>query len=857
MKRKKIIKKFFSSFLSFIFMFMSLWIWNYTIAWMMDFNELKYEKMVSDYWFDNINNTQWDYLNNFINWTWVWQLGLDLNSILLYSVDWKSSEQLILDRTGFKNMIPKITDWELLLETISSYMKPAECETISCDLNSSWWIWYLWMAPNSEEFTDEWVYYTNSRFIDNYWLLKAKLDNLKSTISSKISVIDNALLSFSNSWISSSDKSELLNAIWSVSGWWSITVSMAPQVLRDLADNMETRWTNETISTLSSKAYFASEVWQLINFWDDVNTINHTSNLNGVDFNFKLMLVWLYDWDWSVDWDESKMADSLNSVSYTWSLIEVLSDPIFLTTKDLTKINHWSVSVWNPNKTIVLISNKNVTTETRIKIIVWFWVQVWSNVLNQIIKYDLDVAKNIYDNLPEQFRLDLFKEDNLKLDENFWPDVICLWDDNVNIDFLNKEDDNIWAVYLNRIAKEKDLSCISKLAKNLDWIELSKSIDLLNNSNFETEQINKYLKTSDDYLSYIQTKNILDWLRTEKTNYNKYYDLLFKLIESQDDWVLKTSPKIWASNSFSNEYLKDRIKDFLDDNLNQWQIKNYEIINLLWKENYSVLEKIFFENLHSEEKTNYFENLIIEEKLDKNLDWSLNNMNSYTQRFFKSLDRSYWLNLEISWKILSKFIDNQNLDIQSFINWTSKLEKWSYERNFLNSLDDDALEDAFDWLSILNDWDELKSYWLAWALWRICTKAEWEWDPLWRSSCVQFEEYEDYDPEDNIIKSQQEDEILKMYNRNDVYLYNINLINDEIVDSFHVNSDIIYKIWLMRWLDDNAFAFLESKNLTDSFISLTKDYHTIWDEDYNSNNWVNSTYLTWNEFTCFTTWVCN
>jgi len=169
-----------------------------------------------------------------------------------------------------------------------------------------------------------------------------------------------------------------------------------------------------------------------------------------------------------------------------------------------------------------------------------------------------------------------------------------------------------------------------------------------------------------------------------------------------------------------------------------------------------------------------------------------------------------------------------------------------------------------DAYSDLNWWDESKTYWLAWAMWRVCTTnnwdAEWtslssfEWDPVWRSACVSFEEYDDYDPEDTANKSSQEAEIKKMYNRDDIYLYIVNSSNDQWIVWYHNESDLLYKIWLMRWLDDKAYSFLQSQNLINSFKSLTENKKTIWDEDYNVSGW---TYLTWDEFTCWTEWECS
>lgn len=316
MKNKNISKKIFSLFLSTIFLCTSLWINNNAIAWMIDFNQEKYDKLVSDYWFNNTDNTQWNYLDSFITWDKIWQLNINTNSILLYSANWKTTEQLNTDKTNLENTIQTIINWESLLQTISSYMKPAECETVSCNLSSPWWIWYLWLAPNSEEFTTEWIYYVHSRFNDKYSELKSKLDNLKNTISSKISNIENIIYikSLKNSLITISEDLEWLKTdSWSIITFNVWMISMSNWEIRlaaDIPDSAEYSykiewwyWEPYTSATIFIKKYpwlySSANAWKKITFAakDSNNNVTYiTSKLwkDVFDFN-NLCGNWIID----------------------------------------------------------------------------------------------------------------------------------------------------------------------------------------------------------------------------------------------------------------------------------------------------------------------------------------------------------------------------------------------------------------------------------------------------------------------------------------------------------------------------------------------------------------------------------
>lgn len=285
MKTKNIPKKIFSGFLSLIFLLTSLWVSNYAMAWIMDFNQEKHDQLISDYWFNNTDNTQWDYLNNFISWTWTWQLWIDIDQVFLYSADNKTSSQLSTDKTNLQWTYSKVVAWEATLKTISSYMKPAQCNStdntkpLDCTKLSKWWIWYLWMAVNWETFTDKWLYYSASKFDEQKNSTLSKLENLKTVISSKISTIDNTNMSLSSSSNISSSVNTLntlkstLAALWiKVDNidvlWWAWWWAIKPWLT--FSEWSGKVWTNYCAATFMDNSWKVKKY--VLNNWKSCNT---------------------------------------------------------------------------------------------------------------------------------------------------------------------------------------------------------------------------------------------------------------------------------------------------------------------------------------------------------------------------------------------------------------------------------------------------------------------------------------------------------------------------------------------------------------------------------------------------------
>ena len=147
-------KKIFSWFLTLAFLFSSLWIINQAMAWLTDFNEAKYNKLVQDYQL-SWTYSQEDYLNDFISWTKNWQL--DTDAVSIRNTDISS----ITEITELENkklelqwVISKIDTGFETLDTITTYMQNADCwDSWICTLDSIWWIWAV-----AIHFSDYWQY---------------------------------------------------------------------------------------------------------------------------------------------------------------------------------------------------------------------------------------------------------------------------------------------------------------------------------------------------------------------------------------------------------------------------------------------------------------------------------------------------------------------------------------------------------------------------------------------------------------------------------------------------------------------------------------------------------------------------
>lgn len=279
-----------SLFLSLLFLTVSFWLQESVSAWIMDFNSAKYDKLVVDYWFNSVN-TQWEYLDTFITWSSTWQLWINKDLVLSYSSDWKDSNQLNIDKANFKLILTKINEWKNKLTNLNNAMKPAQCDTNSCTLSSTWWIWFVWVALNWAEFTKDWIYYSSSDFENKINIVEYNLNSLEVVVSSKIWLIENliALNALSLAWTASASSSPWNNlsinlASWAVDWNWSTFVQWS--------------WENWTMYCRSIKVQ--QDWWIITTYRNNWKTCNNHWGICSAWFCADLVNDWCWRKQWSI-----------------------------------------------------------------------------------------------------------------------------------------------------------------------------------------------------------------------------------------------------------------------------------------------------------------------------------------------------------------------------------------------------------------------------------------------------------------------------------------------------------------------------------------------------------------------------